>query len=518
MATKDLKARLKLKYDLYANWIANDPVLLAGEAAIAVVPADTGAVVQEPCILIKIGDGTKKFSQLPFVSGIAADVYTWAKAATKPTYTAEEISGLDAYISGKVQDTNTTYKIEVDTTNPRKFQLYKHELSEAPGTWTAVGEPITIPVSTLTTGTTNGTVKFNGVDVAVAGLKDAAYTEVATLNTTAQGYADAVLGTEGDDSTKNTVYGAKKAAAEALAAANSKVASVAATANKGIEIGGTATAPTVGIKLDPAVGNAATLSAAGLKVTIPAAAEYTIAKKADSGDYAAIYQLTKDGTPVGVDINIPKDMVVQSGAVVKNPAGQPAGTYIVLTLANATSDKLYINVDTLIEYVTGGTAADGIITTSVSDDFVLTATINNGTITKEKLVTAVQTSLGKADSALQKADITTGTANGNISVGGTDVPVAGLKDAAYATVASINTTAKGYADAVLGTAADGADKNTVYGVKASVTALTGIVNNKIDATAVSQIGKTGNINDIIQTEGDYVVFDCGNSSTRVGAL
>ena len=518
MATKDLKARLKLKYDLYANWIANDPVLLAGEAAIAVIPADTGAVVQEPCILIKIGDGTKKFSQLPFVSGIAADVYNWAKAATKPSYTAEEISGLDAYISGKVQDTNTTYKIEVDSTNPRKFQLYKHELSEAPGTWTAVGEPITIPVSTLVTGTTNGTVKFNGEDVAVAGLKDAAYTEVATLNTTAQGYADAVLGTEGDDSTKNTVYGAKKAAAEALAAANSKVASVAAAANKGIEIGGTATAPTVGIKLDPAVGNAATLSAAGLKVTIPAAAEYTIAKKADSGDYAAIYQLTKDGTPVGVDINIPKDMVVQSGAVVKNPAGQPAGTYIVLTLANATSDKLYINVDSLIEYVTGGTPADGIITTSVSDDFVLTATINNGTITKEKLVTAVQTSLGKADSALQKADITTGTANGNISVGGTNVPVAGLKDAAYATVASINATAKGYADAVLGTTADDASKNTVYGVKASVTALTGIVNNKIDATAVSQIGKTGNINDILQTEGDYVVFDCGNSSTRVGAL
>ena len=518
MATKDLKARLKLKYDLYANWITNDPVLLAGEAAIAVVPADTNAVVQEPCILIKIGDGTKKFSQLPFVSGIAADVYTWAKAATKPTYTAEEISGLDAYISGKVQDTNTTYKIEVDSTNPRKFQLYKHELSDAYGTWTAVGEPITIPVSTLATGTTNGTVKFNGEDVAVAGLKDAAYTEVATLNTTAQGYADAVLGTEGDDSTKNTVYGAKKAAAEALAAANSKVASVAATANKGIEIGGTATAPTVGIKLDPAAGNAATVSAAGLKVTIPAAAEYTIAKKANSGDYAAIYQLTKDGTPVGVDINIPKDMVVQSGQVVKNPAGQPAGTYIVLTLANATSDKLYINVDSLIEYVTGGTAADGIITTSVSDDFVLTATINNGTITKEKLVTAVQTSLGKADSALQKADITTGTANGNISVGGTDVPVAGLKDAAYATVASINSTAKGYADAVLGTAADGADKNTVYGVKASVTALTGIVNNKIDANDVSQIGKTGNINDIIQTVGDYVVFDCGNSSTRVGAL
>lgn len=223
MATKDLKARLKLKYDLYANWITNDPVLLAGEAAIAVVPAETGAVVQEPCTLIKIGDGTKKFSQLPFVSGLAADVYTWAKAATKPAYTADEISGLDAYISGKVQDTNTTYKIEVDATNPRKFQLYKHELSEAAGTWNAVGEPITIPVSTLVTGATNGTVKFNGVEVAVAGLKDAAYAEVATLNSTAKGYADAVLGTTTDGADKNTVYGVKASVTALTGVVNNKI-------------------------------------------------------------------------------------------------------------------------------------------------------------------------------------------------------------------------------------------------------------------------------------------------------
>lgn len=518
MATKDLKARLKLKYDLYANWITNDPVLLAGEAAIAVVPAETGAVVQEPCTLIKIGDGTKKFSQLPFVSGIAADVYTWAKAETKPSYTADEISGLDAYISGKVQDTNTTYKIEVDSTNPRKFQLYKHELADAADVWTAVGDAITIPVSTLVTGTTNGTVKFNGTDVAVAGLKDAAYATVDGLNNTARGYANEVLGSDTDTSDKATVYGAKKGAAEALAEAQKKVASVGATANKGIEIGGTATAPTVGIKLDPAAGNAATLSADGLKVTVPAAAEYTIAKKANSGDFAAVYQLTKDGTPVGVDINIPKDMVVESGEVVKNPAGQKAGTYIVLTLANVTSDKLYINVDDLIEYVTGGTATDGIITTSVSDDFVLTATINDGTITKAKLVTAVQTSLGKADSALQKADIKTGTANGNISVDGTDIPVKGLQDAAYATVASLNNTAKGYADAVLGSATDTADKNTVYGAKAGIAALQTEVAKKANDADISAIGKSGNVNDLIQTTGDYIVFDCGDSANMVGAL
>ena len=88
MANTTFNARLKLKYDTYSNWTTNNPVLLAGEAAVAVVPASTGAVQQEPAILIKIGDGTKKFSELAFISSKAADVYDWAKADTKPTYAA----------------------------------------------------------------------------------------------------------------------------------------------------------------------------------------------------------------------------------------------------------------------------------------------------------------------------------------------------------------------------------------------------------------------------------------------
>ena len=49
----------------------------------------------------------------------------------------------------------------------------------------------------------------------------------------------------------------------------------------------------------------------------------------------------------------------------------------------------------------------------------------------------------KADTALQKADITTGTANGTVAVGGKDVAVKGLGSAAYE-----NTTAFGSASAV----------------------------------------------------------------------
>jgi len=44
-----------------------------------------------PAIGIKIGDGKRYFYQLPWVQAVAADVFRWAKAANKPTYTAQEI-------------------------------------------------------------------------------------------------------------------------------------------------------------------------------------------------------------------------------------------------------------------------------------------------------------------------------------------------------------------------------------------------------------------------------------------
>lgn len=58
-------------------------------------------------------------------------------------------------------------------------------------------------------------------------------------------------------------------------------------------------------------------------------------------------------------------------------------------------------------------------------------TIPDGSITKEKLDSEVQASLDKADSALQKASITTGTAQGTINVDGSDVAVNGLAALAY---------------------------------------------------------------------------------------
>ena len=129
-----------------------------------------------------------------------------------------------------------------------------------------------------------------------------------------------------------------------------------------------------------------------LTVAVP---EYSVVKAANSGDYAAVYNLTKDGVNIGAAINIPKDMVVESGAVVENPSGQDAGTYIELRLQNV-ADPIYINVGSLIEYVTSGSAAGDMVVVAVSDDHKVTATITDGSITAAKLNGDVQASLNKA--------------------------------------------------------------------------------------------------------------------------
>nr|DAU27838.1 MAG TPA: hypothetical protein [Caudoviricetes sp.] len=175
--------------------------------------------------------------------------------------------------------------------------------------------------------------------------------------------------------TTAAVETAQAAAEAAQASADTKVASVTATENGGIEIGGTKTAPTVGIKLDPATGNAATLGAAGLMVTIPEVTipVYDIVKDADSGDYAAIYHLTKDGVNTGAAINIPKDLFVKSGEIVDNPVGQPAGKYIKLTLQNQ-DEPIYINVADLVDAYTAGNG----ITISATNEISAKVVAANG--------------------------------------------------------------------------------------------------------------------------------------------
>lgn len=296
--------------------------------------------------------------------------------------------------------------------------------------------------------------------------------DVATL----QGQvADLISKVGAEAGTDTEATGLYKEIADVLAVANGKVGTVKAT-DASVVIGGTATAPTVGVQLSKDESNALTLEADGLKVLVPDVThpEYSIVADKNPGNFSAVYHLTKNGTNVGSAINIPKDMVVQSGTVQTFEAGAlptgvtTAGTYIVLTLANATSDKLYIKVDDLIEYVTGGSGENDAIQINVtSDTHKVSASVKDGSLTLAMLSSAVQASLKKADSAVQS--VAEGATNGTISVDGADVAVHGLQDGAYATVKSLNDTAQGYATTVktelIGADSDEASASTIAGAK-----------------------------------------------------
>ena len=101
--------------------------------------------------------------------------------------------------------------------------------------------------------------------------------------------------------------------------------------------------------------------------------EYSVIKAADTTDYAAVYYLTKNGVNTGVAINIPKDLFVESGEIVTNPTGQPAGKYLKLVLQNQT-EPIYINVADLVDAYTSGLG----ITISTNNEISIKIVVGNG--------------------------------------------------------------------------------------------------------------------------------------------
>src|SRR5699024_4119224 len=70
-------------------------------------------------------------------------------------------------------------------------------------------------------------------------------------------------------------------------------------------------------------------------------AQVTMTTDSTTPGMAKSYTIKQGASTVGI-IDIPKDMVVSSAEVVTDPEDQEPGTYIVLTIANAAKDKVYI--------------------------------------------------------------------------------------------------------------------------------------------------------------------------------
>lgn len=87
MAEKILNTRILLKTDTLENWNASTLALKKGEIAIATVAATAGTGLEEPVVMIKIGeDGVKTFKDLPWnFYAKASDVIAAAKSESALT-------------------------------------------------------------------------------------------------------------------------------------------------------------------------------------------------------------------------------------------------------------------------------------------------------------------------------------------------------------------------------------------------------------------------------------------------
>ena len=198
---KVFQTRIQLKYDTYENWSRNNPVLKAGEMAIATVASgERQDMTNLPNIVLKVGDGTSHYNDLNFVSALAADVHKWAKEKTKPVYDASEITGLADYIAERSDfDTDTQYQLVAVSGATYKYQLQSRAFANgAWGEWANVDGQV---------------IDFSGADTRLKSLEDT----VAGLtgeSGSIQGAITAAI--NGLDSTKSQVAGADGLALEVV--------------------------------------------------------------------------------------------------------------------------------------------------------------------------------------------------------------------------------------------------------------------------------------------------------------
>lgn len=451
MATKTLKTRIQLKYDTYANWTSNNPTPLAGELCVVVVPAETGAVVQEPALLMKVGDGSTPFNSLNFVGGIAADVYDWAKAEKKPVYEADEIDGIGNYIAKYVDetlgisvDTDTQYRIT-------KVDDYNYKLQSK-----AKGEA------------------------------DTAFADVSTI----------VIPKYDDTAVKDDID-----ALEALVGSTA-VATQIANAIAALKLDETYAPKTHGHEMSEVTGLTEALN--GKQPTGDYATKAQAQSYANAKDEAiAAAKAAGDNAQSDVDALEEKVGTVADGKTVVQmiEEAQSAATYDDTEVRNLIGD----NADDISEI-------NGKMTTLIGEDAGKSAR----TIANEEL--AKQLIPENADEALNSLE--------EIAAWIQDHPddAAAMNAAIAALQAKVDTgdqTVTAYVTAAIdalkiGDYAKAADLTAlaarVTTAEGKITALEGEVAKKANDADLSAIAKSGNVNDLIQTDDDYIIFNCGSAT------
>ena len=474
MSVNTINTRIKCKYDTITNWAESSLKPLAGEICVAVLPNtsnnyDVGSAPDSTgltpyAIGIKVGDGIRTFSQLPWIQAVAGDVYAWAKAATKPSYSASEITNLDSYISSHVTDTDTLYRIIAGTgADTGKYFLQSKAKSDPDTSYTTVSTMDLTGYQTALTfdGTYNASTNKVATESTVSGA-------IGALGTAANGTIATSPITDSDTSTDLVTR----------AQVSTYVASKTAGLTGAMHFIGTATVPiTDGSTTDPEISGYTTKTAGD--VVLYGAKEFVWNGSAweelgNEGSYAlsTVTISGSNGLTGGGDLSTNRTISHASRPASSTTPdatfGSSSNKYLKQVKVDAYGHVIKVEEDNITTYKFGTGSADGTISVTP---------VSGGVDGTAADVTVKGLKDGAFKDVASSIDFNSNTNDGKVpTIGAVKGAINGLDSSVSATAASGN----------------------VYSVLTGVTQADGKLSSKTEVT-LAAIAKTGSIYDTIES-------------------
>ena len=502
MATNQIKTRILNKFDLLSNYNnATNFYPLKGEICIAEIPSSaSNSGLTPPAIGIKVGtwngvdgDASKKaFKDLPWIQAIAGDIPAELKTAAgidaeiaklttnRKLATVAELTAFESSVNAQITGINEKIGTEITFTKDNSIAKNVKALQDAVGTGAtglatkvaalenalpvadfksttvkqaiadaksgAISEAATAAAGIYQT-KAQATEDHNGLSASISGLSDKIGTETLSVSgaTTVIGAINKVnsdLGTANQelDTAQTDIENLKKVTKGYTAEGSIKTAIETADGKGQSALNkiGTATLANGKTTLSEEINavNARVTSTNSNLTAVDGRIDTILGSdKATSGTQKTIRQIANEELAAQL---IPGDAAEALNTLqeiadwIQDHPGE-ASTMNTNIGNNAKAiealQKLHVSGKTVAQEV-----ADGVANRVTTGDF-------------EAYKTSISDELELATSALQKANITTGSANGTISVKGSDVAVKGLGSAAY-------TNSNAYATAAQGSTAD----------------------------------------------------------------
>ena len=534
---KEIKTRVALRTGDYAYWTTGagkDIALYKGEVCICTVAKADNQATNAPTVLFKVADENgKKFGQLDWVSGLAADVYAWAKKDT-PDWTDFPALPLEVVDNGTGKFvTDFTYANNKLTITRADVALNDISDKEKIALSADLGN-----VTTLTTTAKTAVGAINEHDAEIGNL--------ASLNTENKGNLVAAINealqavevggtgsvvtvtkettpTEGSEATYTVKQGGNAVDVKIEIPKYDTEADYGVldlTAGTGIEITGSdAQHPTIGVKANTydaygaaeaarqyAENNERYLNSVYFKetwlqfsdnngTTLATVDINTLKDKIDTNtEYHVEYDSTNkkiklvagaDASKMEIDATaFIKDGMIESVELVQEDASGNKGQFLKLTWNDDGKDVTYVPVGELVDVYTGSTGAE--VNVAISNTNVVSASLNSDVATK---IANGATAYGWGDHAkagyAKTADLGDLAAKDKIVEGDIDGTIAASKITNFATeVAAIKVANATNADKAADADKLGGQLPSHYATAQSVTDITkdnGTIDSKIAA-------------------------------------